>query len=220
MSLTLFSAGGVEPPIRRHPRQRHAASSGRSIVATLSSNDAGLAVTLRAACRREPSADLYVTAPTARWCVRETGSPLPSTIAFSSLIAADGLRRHSGDGRIRRFLQPGLGLGELECRFGWRDPGGYSGFPAGSILYVPDVVAGSDAVQSTSGGGFGGLAISGGSARLPPEAPCCSRALRARMRAARADRPCMCLVESALRPVTLDSVTQIPVVNGSGVRGV
>ena len=37
----------------------------------------------------------------------------------------------------------------------------YAGFPAGARLFVPDVVAGSDAVQPTAGGDFG-LAASGG----------------------------------------------------------
>ena len=90
--------------------------------------------------------------------VRCTGSPLPSSITFADLFQTG-----------TRFFSTRVTEGYAEA-FQKRDPfadtgvriiARYSGFPAGARLFVPDVIAGSNAVQATSGGDLG-LPPSGG----------------------------------------------------------
>ena len=90
------------------------------------------------------------------------GSPLPSTINFSNLIA-DGTARantRATEGFGDAF-QPLSGWANFNADSGERILVEYSGFPDGSTLYLPNVVAGSDALTPTSGGSFG-VPVSGG----------------------------------------------------------
>jgi len=88
-----------------------------------------------------------------------TGSRLPDTITFSNLVAA-GTRfatTRLTEGAADAFRKKGAG-DDAGTRIMVR----YSGFPAGARLFVPDVIAGSSAVQPTAGGDMGWPA-SGGS---------------------------------------------------------
>ena len=87
-----------------------------------------------------------------------TGSRLPETLSFSSLLAA-GTRFASTrltEGAADSFRKKG----PYEDH-GTRILVQYSGFPAGARLFVPDVIAGSSAVEPTAGGDLG-LPPSGG----------------------------------------------------------
>lgn len=187
---------------------------GNHIVATLGVNNAGLAVTSAQLIVGTTQRGLYVSYDGTLVC-SQTGSPLPNTIAFSSLIAAGTAY---ADTRVTEgfadSLQPASDWENLNADSGERILVQYSGFPAGSILYVPDVIAGSDAVQPTSGGSFG-VAISGGI--YAPAAG--GSLLLARVAGANASgaggSPVYVPGGIGTGPVTLDSVTQIPVVNGS-----
>ena len=87
-----------------------------------------------------------------------TGSPLPSLINMGNLFAVG-----------TRFFSTRITEGfpsAFQVKDGFSDAGTrillrYSGFPAGARLFVPDFVAGSDAVVPTSGGDLG-LLPSGG----------------------------------------------------------
>lgn len=84
--------------------------------------------------------------------VRCTGSPLPGTVNLANLFAA-GTRFFS-----TRFTEGYAGAfqkRETSTDSGVRLVARYSGFPAGARLFVPDVVAGSSAVQPTAGGDLG-----------------------------------------------------------------
>ncbi len=93
----------------------------------------------------------------------QTGAPLPSTISFSSLISSGAIFASTRvtEGFADAF-QPRSGWANINADTGTRVMVRYSGFPQGAQLFVPDVVAGSDAVQPTAGGDFGTPA-SGGS---------------------------------------------------------
>jgi len=81
-----------------------------------------------------------------------TGSPLPSTINLPSLFAA-------GTAFASARLTEGFG-GAFLPRAAGEDNGTrfliqYSGFPASTQLYIPDAVAGSDALTPTAAGDLG-----------------------------------------------------------------
>lgn len=90
------------------------------------------------------------------------GSKLPDTITFSSLINSGAIFAST---RITEgfadALQPRAGWANLNADSGERIVVRYGNFPQGARLFVPDVVAGSDAVSPTAGGDFG-LPASGG----------------------------------------------------------
>ncbi len=87
-----------------------------------------------------------------------TGSRLPETLTLTNLIAAGTrfatTRLTEGFASAFRPRKPGDDAG---TRFLVR----YSGFPAGARLFVPEVIAGSSAVQPTSAGDLG-WPVSGG----------------------------------------------------------
>ena len=81
-----------------------------------------------------------------------TGSPLPSSLTVSNLFS-EGTNFASArltDGFPGAFQPKGTG-DDTGTRFLIQ----YSGFPAGTQLYVPTLVAGSDAAAPTSGGDMG-----------------------------------------------------------------
>jgi uncharacterized protein (TIGR03437 family) len=86
------------------------------------------------------------------------GSRLPEQINFSSLLSTGtqvfSTRATEGFGSA---FQPRGPMEDSGTRILLR----YSGFPAGARLFVPDVVAGSNAVQPTIGGDLGGTPSGG-----------------------------------------------------------
>ena len=91
------------------------------------------------------------------------GSPLPSNPAsFASLSASNAVFSSTRvtEGFADSFTPKSAWQG-LNADSGVRIMVRYSGFPAGARLFVPNVVAGSDAIQPTAGGDFG-LPASGG----------------------------------------------------------
>ena len=93
----------------------------------------------------------------------QNGSPLPSTINFQNLISTGTTFASTRitEGFAGAF-QPLSGPANLNAQTGERFLIQYSGFPAGSQLFVPNTVAGSDALQPTAGGDLE-LPASGGS---------------------------------------------------------
>jgi uncharacterized protein (TIGR03437 family) len=93
----------------------------------------------------------------------QNGSPLPAnTASFSSFIAAGSVFNSTRvtEGFADAF-QPRSGYQGLNADTGTRFIVNYKGFPPGARLFVPTVVAGSDAAQPTAGGDFG-PPVSGG----------------------------------------------------------
>lgn len=90
------------------------------------------------------------------------GAALPDTINFASLITSGAFFTSTRvtEGFADSF-QPRSGWPNFNADTGERIIVRYSGFPQGARLFVPDVVAGSNAVQPTAGGDFG-LPASGG----------------------------------------------------------
>lgn len=91
------------------------------------------------------------------------GSPLPSNpSSFASFLASGAV---FGTTRVTEgfadAFSPKSGFQGLNADTGTRILVSYSGFPAGAQLFVPNVIAGSDALEPTAGGDFG-LPAAGG----------------------------------------------------------
>ena len=110
----------------------------------------------------EPELSLYVGNTDYLVCA-QCGSPVPAdTSSFKSLLH-DGTAFASTritEGFASAFA-PKSAPASLNADTGTRFLIQYSGYPAGSQLFVPNVVAGSDAVQPTAGGDLG-VPASGG----------------------------------------------------------
>ncbi len=134
---------------------------GGQIVATLGSNGSIL-ITQSALVVGVPRTSLYVGYSADLICA-QYGSPLPAnTIGFASLIlgGTSFTSTRITEGFSGAF-SPHSAAANLNADTGTRFIVRYSGFPQAAQLFVPNVVAGSDAVQPTAGGDFG-LAASGG----------------------------------------------------------
>ncbi|MDQ2947321.1 MAG: hypothetical protein M3Y27_15550, partial [Acidobacteriota bacterium] len=90
------------------------------------------------------------------------GSALPDTLTFSNLINAGTVFASTRvtEGFADAFA-PRSAWANLNADSGGRIIVRYSGFTVGARLFVPDFVAGSDAIQPTAGGDFG-LPAAGG----------------------------------------------------------
>ncbi len=159
-------------------------------------------------------ASLYVGNSADLICA-QTGSPLPGNPGFASLINAGTAftTTRLTEGFSGAF-SPKSAPANLNADTGTRFIVRYNGFPQAAQLFVPNVVAGSDAVTPTAGGDMG-LPTSGGS-----YAPTVSGSLL------------LALVSGAdstgaggtvvytpgpvgSGPVSFDAVTQLQIVNGS-----
>jgi uncharacterized protein (TIGR03437 family) len=143
------------------------------------------------------------------------GSPLPDTLTYSNLIAAGTVFASTRvtEGFADAFGQRGV-WANFNADSGERIIVRYAGFTAGARIFVPDVIAGSDAIQPTAGGDFGlpasgGQYASGGNGSL----------LLARVRGADANGaggfPAL-IPGPGTGTLTFDSVSEVPLTSGSG----
>jgi uncharacterized protein (TIGR03437 family) len=138
-----------------------------------------------------------------------TGSPSPSTVSLSGFFAA-------GTAFVSTRLTEGF-AGAFEVRQPATDNGTrflvkYSGFPANAHVYVPDAVAGSDAAVPTSGGDLGVPQAVG------QYVPGSSTLVLVRVNGADATGAGGFNVfpPSGSGPVSLNSVSEVPLTNGAG----
>jgi len=110
----------------------------------------------------EPQHGLYVAFSGKLICA-QAGSPMPQKVAsFASFLTAGSafVSTRVTEGFADAFA-PKSDPQSLNADTGTRIWVQYSGFPAGATLFVPTVVAGSDATQPTAGGDLG-VTASGG----------------------------------------------------------
>ncbi|HTM52274.1 MAG TPA: IPT/TIG domain-containing protein [Bryobacteraceae bacterium] len=144
--------------------------------------------------------------------IRCVGSPLPAVINFANLLSG-GTRFVSTrvtEGYPDAFLKK-AGTNDT----GIRIVASYSGFPAGARIFVPDVVAGSGAVQPTAAGDLGGTP-SGGA-----YAPGAGSLLLSRVLGTDANGRGGSVLYTPGAPgsgtVAFNSVSEVPLVNGAGI---
>ncbi len=183
------------------------------ITAFISVNAAGFPIATAQVVVARPERGLYDGMSTALVCA-QNGSPLPTNITFTNLLADNTAFAST---RITEGFADAFGpksaFNYFNADSGQRIIVQYSGFPNDASLYVPDVVAGSDAVQPTAGGDFE-VPASGGA--YAPSAN--GSLLLARVAGAGSNgaggSPVYIPGAIGSGTVIFDSVSQIPIVNG------
>lgn len=161
--LTLSPQGTLAIQISGLRANAAAAGVGGQIIALLSSSGGFLPISQSQLLVSVVELGLYSGSSGALICA-QNGSPLPTApFGFSDLIA-DGTafastRVTEGFGGA---FSPRSAPANFDADTGTRLIVTYSGFPQAAQLFVPNVIAGSDAVQPTAGGDMG-VAASGGS---------------------------------------------------------
>jgi uncharacterized protein (TIGR03437 family) len=185
-----------------------------AIIASIGINGAGLALTMSQLVVGRPQRGLYA-AFSSRLVCAQNGSPLPATVDFTDLLQAN---TSFASTRVTEGFADAFGPKSAVANFnadsGQRTIVRYSGLTSDSRLFVPDVIAGSTAVQPTAGGEFE-LPASGG--MYAPSAN--GSLLLARVAGANANgaggAPVYQPGPIGSGTVTFNSVSELPVVNGS-----
>ncbi|HEX5432548.1 MAG TPA: IPT/TIG domain-containing protein [Bryobacteraceae bacterium] len=161
-----------------------------------------------------PEVGLFAELSSALVCA-QYGSPLPDNLGFANLTQA---KTSFASARVTEGFAGALNsrstLADFNAQTGDRIIARYAGFPQDARLFVPDVVAGSDAIQATAGGDFG-VPASGGA-----YAPSASGSLLL-ARVAGADpngaggAPVYTPGAPGSSTVTFDSVSELQIVDGS-----
>jgi uncharacterized protein (TIGR03437 family) len=161
VSLTFSAQGTLAVRVSDIRVNATLVSVNNQIIASLGINVAGVPLTSSQLTVGTPQRGLYVGYSSAIVCA-QNGSPLPATIGFASLIMANTVFASTRvtEGFADAFGPRSAG-NNLNADSGQRIIARYSGLPQDASLFVPDVVAGSDAVQPTAGGDFG-VPASGG----------------------------------------------------------
>jgi len=139
-----------------------------------------------------------------------TGSPLPSLINIGNLFAV-GTRFFST--RVTEGFAASFQVKDAFSDTGTRIMLSYSGFPAGTRLFVPDFVAGSDAVVPTSAGDLGLLPAGGTYSPSAPGSLLLIRVIGADQNGAGGS---MAFPRPALAMTALNSASEVPLTNGAG----
>jgi uncharacterized protein (TIGR03437 family) len=162
-----------------------------------------------------PERSLY-SSLSSRLVCSQNGSKLPDNITFSSLIqsGATFTSTRLTEGLADAF-QPRNSWANLNADSGERVIIIYSGFPSGARLFVPDVIAGSDAVQPTAGGDFGTPASGGAYTTGPSGSLLLARVAWAGPTGAGGGVVYSPMLFVGPGPVQFDSVTELQLTNGS-----
>lgn len=187
---------------------------GLQIIASPAITGAGLLFSSSQIPVATPQEGLFAGFSSALVCA-QYGSPLPDTINFTNLIST---KTSLASARITEgfsgAFNPLSAPPNLNAQTGDRIIARYSGFPQDARLFVPDVIAGSDATAPTAGGDFG-VPASGGS--YAPSAN--GSLLLARVAGADQNGAGGTPVYSPGAPgsgtVTFNAVSELQIVNGS-----
>jgi uncharacterized protein (TIGR03437 family) len=137
------------------------------------------------------------------------GSPVPSTITMTNLFAAGTALAST---RVTEGFDEAFAVRGAGTDSGTRFLINYSGFPTGAHVYLPDRVAGSDAAKPSAGGDLGSPAAVG------QYLPGSGTLLLARVLGSDVTGAGGILAPplTGVTAVTLDSVTEVSLTNGSG----
>jgi uncharacterized protein (TIGR03437 family) len=186
------------------------------IVAQIAINAAQFPITTSPQVVGIPERGLFIGMIQSLICA-QNGSPLPATITFTNLLAT---RTAFASTRVTEGFGGAFGPKSAPDYFnadsGQRIIVTYSGFPDDGRLFIPDVVAGSNATVPTAGGDFE-IPASGG-AYTPSHN---GSLLLARVSGAGANgaggAPVYLPGPIGSGTVKFDSVTEIPIVNGTAI---
>lgn len=214
VSFTLSPKGMAELIISDIRANITQVGPGFPVLAFLGVSHTSLALTTATLTVGNPQLSLY-SSQSSRIVCTQYGSALPDTITFSNLIAAHTVFAST---RITEgfaaALEPRGGYANVNADSGERIIVRYSGFPAGARLFVPDVVAGSDAVHPTAGGDFGLPASGGAWAPSQSGSLLLARVFGADSNGARGGLA-FSPATAASETEQFDTVSELPMVNGT-----
>ncbi|MCZ2075393.1 MAG: IPT/TIG domain-containing protein [Bryobacteraceae bacterium] len=141
-----------------------------------------------------------------------TRSPLPDTMSFSALIAAG---THSYSTRVTEGFPAAFEVRQNGARTGARFMVSYSSLPQGARIFVPDVIAGSSAIQPTARGDFG-PPVSPGRYKRTAEGSLLLALVRGAGSTGAGGLPVYTPGPVGSGEVAFDSVTEISLTNGAG----
>jgi uncharacterized protein (TIGR03437 family) len=154
VQFTLSSQGTVVLKIQ-NIRLAASQTPGQPLIANLAFNAGSLVAFFSPTFQVGRSLDALLGNATNRLICAPNGSPLPSEINFTNLLATSAYASvRVTEGFADAFAQKSAAHSFL-ADTGTRIRVRYSGFPNGARIFVPDVIAGADAVQPTSAGEFG-----------------------------------------------------------------
>jgi len=133
---------------------------GGQVVAQLSMSSGSLLITQSSLVVGATELGLYAGS-TGQLICAQNGSPLPGTIGFANLVLETAFTSTRITEGFAGAFSPRTAPENLNADSGTRFIVRYSGFPQAARLFVPNVVAGSDAMQQTAGGDFGAPASGG-----------------------------------------------------------
>ncbi len=139
-----------------------------------------------------------------------TGSPVPSVLNLTNLFTA-GTRFFST--RVTEGYASAFQVKDVFSDTGTRIMVAYTGFPQGAQLFVPDFVAGSDAVKPTAGGDLG-IAASGG--QYTPGAVGSLLLIRVNGADQNGAGGMLAFARPTSGVTSFNSVSQVPLTNGAG----
>jgi uncharacterized protein (TIGR03437 family) len=161
VTLTFSTQGSVSLRVAGIRANATQVSNGAPIVASLGITSTLVQLNPSQLTVAVPARGLFAGYSSTLVC-SQSGSLLPSSIGFANLILAGTAFASTRvtEGFADAFT-PRSAFANFNADSGQRIIVQYAGFPAGARLFVPDVVAGSDAITSTAGGDFE-LPASGG----------------------------------------------------------
>lgn len=186
------------------------------ITAAIAINAAGFPITTSPLVVGTPERGLYASNTGTLICA-QNGSPLPATVTFTNLLEAG---TSFASTRVTEGFASAFGPKSAPDYFsadnGQRIIVQYSGFPSDAQLFIPDVVAGSDAIQPTAGGDFEVRASGGAYAPSANGSLLLSRVAGANSNGA-GGSPVYTPGPLGSGTVTFSTVSQIPIVNGAAL---
>lgn len=184
------------------------------IYATLSSSSGSLLINQSTLSVATVELSLYAGS-SGRLICAQNGSPLPSTTNSFSGMILDGTAfttTRITQGFTAAF-PPKSAAPSLNADTGTRFIVKYAGFPQAARLFVPTVVAGSDAVQPTAGGDFG-FSASGGAYAPTATGSLLLALVPGADSSGAGGSPSFTPGAIGSGTATFDSVTELPIVNG------
>jgi uncharacterized protein (TIGR03437 family) len=208
VSFTLPASGAVTIQIANIRAAISQAQPGQTIVANLSTTG----LTLNNPNPIVATAQRGLLATYATKGITCVGSPLPSTINLANLFAVGTLFTST---RVTTGFAGAFMPKDANSDTGTRIAVNYSGFPAGSQLFVPDFVAGNDTVQPTAGGDIGGQQSGGAYAPTAQGSLLLARVLGTDANGAGGSP--MATKATIPGPVSFNSASAVPLTNGAGI---
>jgi uncharacterized protein (TIGR03437 family) len=146
--------------------------------------------------------------------IYSTGSPLPSTITMQNLFAAGTAFDTT---RVTEGFSNAFIVKDQNSATGTRIMISYSNLPATTELFVPDVVAGSSALQPTAGGNLGTPQSPGMYASSPTGSLLLSRVLNPNPDGSGGGLAYQIPTGGTNGPITLNSANPVTIANGSAM---